>query len=192
MLHEYWMLVPDEDFVERLVPEMFSILQWFLDRLQPYENDDDASDDENDPLLLLGPLEWWNFIDWVPGWEAGVPPGANHQDGGSAIVSLQFVYTLHKAVKLLDAFGFAQRATRYRDLADTIATSVYTTCWHSERQLLADTPDQTSFSQHANVLGILTGSIPQRDWQSVMKRILQGAPDMADRKSTRLNSSHLA
>jgi hypothetical protein len=63
-------------------------------------------------------------------------------------------------------------AAHDRALAAKIAAAVYTLCWDPNRRLLADTPERKTFSQHGNILGILTDSIPPADQQRVMKVVL--------------------
>lgn len=48
----------------------------------------------------------------------------------------------------------------------------YKLCWDPSRRLLADTPAKASFSQHANILGVLADAIPQSDQQAVVKTVL--------------------
>jgi alpha-L-rhamnosidase len=57
-------------------------------------------------------------------------------------------------------------------LAKKIASAVYATCWNSTRALLADTPAQKDFSQHANILAVLTDAVPEAEQQAVMRRVL--------------------
>jgi alpha-L-rhamnosidase len=45
-------------------------------------------------------------------------------------------------------------------------------CWDEKRALFADTPEKKVFSQHANVLAVLTDAIPQTDQIPLLKRLL--------------------
>ncbi len=49
---------------------------------------------------------------------------------------------------------------------------IYARCWSPERRLLADTPDRTGFSEHANILGVLYDVIPTSEQQDVLRRIV--------------------
>jgi alpha-L-rhamnosidase len=49
---------------------------------------------------------------------------------------------------------------------------VYAHCYDKHRQLFSDTPEKRYFSQHANVLAILTDAIPRNEQPALMKRIL--------------------
>jgi hypothetical protein len=145
MVYDYWMLNKDSQFIQSMIPGMMDVLNWYERRI--------------DSSGLLGNMEWWNFVDWVnfKNWNFGTPPQSR---GRSAVLNLQFVYTLQKTAALLKAFGMPVKAGYYSSLANKIKNKVFQSCWDASRGLLADTPDKQNFSQHANSLAILTDAIP--------------------------------
>jgi alpha-L-rhamnosidase len=147
MVYDYWMLNDDPDFVKSMIPGMQETLNWFRNRI--------------DSTGMLGPVEWWNFVDWANSkdWDNGNPPAAHN--GNSSILSLQYVYTLEKAAAVFEAFKMNDFARDYRNLADKIKKAVYDNCFDSKRGLIADSPKKSTFSQHANVLAILTNTFPK-------------------------------
>ena len=147
MVYDYWMLNDDSTFVKSMIPGMQETLNWFRNRI--------------DSSGMLGPVEWWDFVDWTysKGWDNGNPPAAH--TGNSAILSLQYVYTLEKAAVVFDAYKMADMAVEYRNLADKIKNAVFSTCFDSNKGLIADSPEKNTFSQHANILAILTNSFPK-------------------------------
>jgi hypothetical protein len=156
MLHDYWRYRGDEAFVGEFLPGARGVLNWFEARISPSG--------------LLGPLEWWNFVDWVPEWPAGVPPlDAN---GQSSILSLQFAAALREAADLESVFGIPERAQHYRALRAKIIDAVRHHCLAESRRLITDTPSKKNFSQHANILAVLEDVIPSADQQIVMKTVL--------------------
>lgn len=161
MIHDYWMHRTDDKFIRKFRGGMEAVLRWHEDRLA-----------ENG---MLGPLEWWNFVDWSWPWndvekQGGVPPGV--RKGGSSIVSLQFAYTLRQAGDLFEYFGETEKARHYDQLADKITAATYLLCWDAKRGLLADTPEKNIFSDHANYLAVLTDALPLADQQPVLKRVM--------------------
>ena len=147
MVYDYWMLNDDSTFVKSMIPGMQETLNWFRNRI--------------DSTGMLGPVEWWDFVDWTysKGWDNGNPPAAH--TGNSSILSLQYVYTMEKAADVFDAYNMNCLATDYRNLADKIKKAVYSTCFDSNKGLIADSPEKITFSQHANVLAILTNTFPK-------------------------------
>jgi alpha-L-rhamnosidase len=160
MVHDYWMHRSDDVFVQRQLNTVSSVLDWHISRM--------GQDGLN------GPLEWWNFVDWCWPWSetdriGGVPPGAR---GGSSILSLQQAITLEQAAELMGHYGRLDLASKYRSLAQRIRTAVWSTCWDAQRGLLADTPQKQSFSQHANIFGVLSGAIPDSTQKGVLQRVM--------------------
>ena len=157
MLHDYWWYRGDPEFVRGYLHGARGVLDWFEARLAPSG--------------LLGPLEWWNFVDWVPAWNDGVPP----LDGGgqSSILSLQFAAALREAADLEAAFGIPERAEHYRAVRAKIIEGVRMKCWDRTRGLVADTAARKNFSQHANILAVLEDVVPPPDQPLVMKSVLE-------------------
>jgi len=156
MLHDYWRYRGEEAFVRQFLPGARGVLQWFEWRISPSG--------------LLGPLEWWNFVDWVPEWKSGVPP--LDADGQSSILSLQFAAALREGAELESALGLPERAEHYRALRAKIIDAVRHYCLAESRRLITDTPSKKHFSQHANVLAVLEDVIPAEDQPRVMKTVL--------------------
>jgi alpha-L-rhamnosidase len=161
MIHDFWMHRKDDAFVSAHLDGIASVLRWYTDKL--------ANNG------MLGSLSWWQFVDWS--WDGvdsirvgGVPPGVSK--GGSSIVTLQFAYTLQRAAQLMNAFGKKALAESYEQLAANLIRTTYTLCWDPERNLLADTYEKKEFSQHANILAILTGAIPEDQQQALLARVI--------------------
>ena len=156
MLHDFYMYRDDPDFVRRQVPGTRSVLDWFLRRQRP-----DG---------LLGKIEWWPFVDWGKDFEDGVPP--QDENGGSSVLTLQFIEALRYAAELEDAYGDPHLAQNYRQAANRAAQGIQEQCWNKGYGLLADTPAQQHFSQHANILGVWLDVIPVDRQKEVLTKIL--------------------
>jgi alpha-L-rhamnosidase len=156
MMHDLWWYHGDAAFLQQFLPGMRDVLGWFDRRMSPSG--------------LQGRLDWWNFVDWTPQFKNGVPP--QEADGQSSILSLQFAAALQNASDLESGFGSKAFAGQDRALEEKIAQDVYAKCWDASRGLLADTPARKDFSQHANILGVLTDAIPGKDQKSVMQKVL--------------------
>ena len=154
MVHDYWMHRDDPAFVRSFLTPIRGIVEWYEQYI--------------DETGLVGPVPWWNFVDWT--FDTGVPPGAD--EGHSAVISLQFAYVLDYATELAAAFDRPDEAAYYRRMASSLKEAVREQAWDAERGLLADTPNKDHFSQHANVLGVLTDLFPEEEKQAVMERVL--------------------
>ncbi|HET9804162.1 MAG TPA: family 78 glycoside hydrolase catalytic domain, partial [Candidatus Acidoferrum sp.] len=156
MVHDFWMYRGDEAFVRKQIGGTRTVLDWFLARQRA-----DG---------LLGKIPWWPFVDWGADFEAGESP--QEVDGGSSVMTLQFVEALRYAAELERKFGDANIAKNYEDAAERSTAAVRKLCWNEKYGLLADTPAQKHFSQHANILGIWLDVIPEKLQKEVLTKIL--------------------
>ena len=164
MIHDYWMYRDDSDFVSSFSLGIRNVLEWFENRIN----------DKN----MLGPLEWWNFVDWTEEWPwdnekriGGVPYGV--AEGNSSNLTLQYAYSLDLAAELFQDFGDDNISQKYRSIAQRIKQATFNFCWDQDKGLLAESPEKKIFSQHANIFGVLTDAIPEDLQAQVMQRVLK-------------------
>jgi len=156
MVHDFWMYRDDPAFVRSQLPGTRTVLSWYLQRQRP-----DG---------LLQNLPWWPFADWGQDFKDGVAP--EDENGGSAIIALQFVEALRNAAEMEAALGDAHQAEIYRAAAARAARAVRELCWNRQYGLIADTPAQKHFSQHANILAVWLDVIPAAQQKDVLTKIL--------------------
>jgi alpha-L-rhamnosidase len=155
MLHDFWIYRPDRAFAAQLLPGTRPLLAWFLARQRP-----DG---------LLSSLPGWTFIDTPQGVE-NFP--RHDAEGRSSVVTLQMIGALQAAAELEQDMGDPVLAERYRKQAKLAASGVYKLCWNAKLGLLADTPAQDSYSQHANLTAVLFDVIPKPDQAAVMRNVV--------------------
>jgi len=157
MVYDYWMLCRDEEFVKSMIPGIVGVLQWYESKI--------------DSTGMLGRMEHWNFVDWVESknWARGTPPGIDSSH--SAIINLQYVYTLQKASALMNGLNRKEQSRYYTNLANMVKSIVYKSCYDDGRGLVADSPEKDSYSQHANIMAVLTNTIPVDLQKTVMDKI---------------------
>ncbi|MFP5210501.1 MAG: alpha-L-rhamnosidase C-terminal domain-containing protein [Acidobacteriota bacterium] len=158
MLHDYWMYRPDPEPVRASLMGTRTVLHWF----EGYEQPDG----------LLKELPWWSFIDWVP---SGKIPTYDAQ-GESCMTTLEYLGALDDAAALEKGLGDALFASRYLTRAEHVRSGLYRECWNASRGLLAETPDRNSFSQQANILGVLYDVIPKNQQKEVLRKMLAIEP----------------
>ncbi|PHN06490.1 alpha-L-rhamnosidase [Flavilitoribacter nigricans DSM 23189 = NBRC 102662] len=163
MVSDYWMHRSDDEFVKSMLPGIRTVLEWHQEQIDP-------------ETQLLGTTKFWNFVDWTDEWpwdpvrdEGGVPP----TDGGSSILSLQLAYTLQAAIPLMEQFGEEHLADEYREWLSRLKAAIREHCWDEKRQLFADTPDKETYSQHANIMAILSNMVPAGEQAALLERSMQ-------------------
>jgi hypothetical protein len=119
---------------------------------------------------LMGKLPWWPFVDWGKDFDSGMPPQGD--DGGSAIITLQFIEALQYAAQLEDSFGNPQMANAYRTAAKHAIEGVRALCGDNRYGLIADDPSHQHYSQHANILAVWLDVVPKEKQKEVLEKIL--------------------
>ncbi len=155
MVHDYYMYVDDPAFVREMLPGVRAVLQFFAARQRP-----DGS---------LGPMPWWNYVDWTTEWDGGVPPrGPN---GESAPQDLQLLLAYDWASRLEEALGSRALAAEYREAAGRLRQAIRPLYWDAGKRLFADTPERRQFSQHSNVLAVLAGIVTGEEARDLVTRV---------------------
>jgi hypothetical protein len=156
MVYDYMMWSGDKKFTSEMSWGIENVLHWYEARMQ-----------DNG---LLGPLEWWNDVDWSPGYPNGTPPGI--RDGNSATFSLQYSISLQNASKIFNWLGDPAKANEYLTIAGKINKAVRELCYDPSRGLFAETPVKNFFSQHTNILAVLSGAVENQEKPVIMKKVL--------------------
>ncbi len=149
MVKDYTMLSGDSILAAEMLPGVRDVLAWFNRHIS-----------ENG---LLGNLEWAN------------PNGAAVN---SSLFSLYYAYSLGNTALVCDYLGLKDEAAKYREQSRNIASSVYNLSWDKTKNMLAETPEKTRFTIWDNIMGILTGVVPEDEQPALLKRIL-ALPEMS-------------
>ncbi|AHM61147.1 alpha-L-rhamnosidase [Flammeovirgaceae bacterium 311] len=156
MLHDYHMHRNDDAFTGEYVEKMSSILFWFEKQLRED--------------MLLGAMPWWSYVDVTKDWKGGSPPAFS--EGGSIVLTLQFIYALQEAVSLYKYHGKYDLANHFEQLSAQLQEAVKQKGFDSQRGLFADTPEKKQFSQHANIFAILTNTAAKEAQSDLFHRII--------------------
>ena len=156
MVHDYFMHRNDPAFVRERLAGVRGILDWYGRHV--------------DATGMLGPMPYWNYVDWTPRWDRGVPPGADN--GHSTAISLLYVYALQRAAELEKGSGTREAGVTYRARAEAVRAAVRARAWDSSRGLFRDAPDTSAYSQQTNVLAVLVDAVPITAQRGVMERVL--------------------
>ena len=168
MLHDFWMYQPEADAARRNLPGARAVLDWYAQQV--------GADD------LVGQTQGWNFIDWANGLSAREEASGQLRPAARCVVSLLYIGALRQAAELERAIGEPARAPALDAQSARLRSGVQARCWNQARGLYADTPEQTTFSQHANALAVLYDVAPRERQREILQRIVaQGrgidAPD---------------
>lgn len=162
MVHDYLFWRGDISFVKSLLPGMRAVLDFFTGL-----RDEDG--------LVHSPAGW-NYVDWVPAWESGEPPGAQRGQVCGPING-QYLYALRKAAEVEQACSEPEMASRFRRLGKETAAGAISRLWDPTRGLFADNLEHTIFSEHSQCLAVLSGWISARQRDSIAHNLF-AAPSL--------------
>lgn len=163
MVHDFLYWRQDLDLVKSYLPGVRANIQAFQRLI--------------DTNGLLRGAEGWNTIDWVPAWDrdAGVPPDGHK--GVSGLLNWQYVYALDLCADIERQVGDPEQAQWAGRKADELARTAAAAFWNESRGLLADTLAQDRFSEHTQLMALLSGRLEP----SKVERVTEGlfaAPDL--------------
>ncbi len=106
---------------------------------------------------LLDPTPYWNYTDWVDGWERGILPGADEEP--SAVTCLLYAAALRAAAEIMEALENALRAEEYRTRAERMSDAVNAHFFDAEAGLYRNVPTRREFSGHAVLWAVLSKTV---------------------------------
>ena len=164
MLHDHMMYIGDKAFLRAYLPTLDRILCFFDSHLR--------SDGLVDKVGgVNGQAPFWSFIDWAETWlpTEGMPTAG--LQGPITMESLLYVLGLQKAAELCEWLG-DEHAEGYRQRAHAVQTAIRVACM-DETGMITDGPGCPELSQHAQVFGILTGTLSREEGRRNLQRSME-------------------
>ncbi len=141
MVHDYWRYVDDPEFVHRMLAGVRAVLGFYEGYLKV-----DG---------LLGPMPWWNYVDWLPAFRNGTPPCEDHIM--PATIHLQLLLAYQWSADLEKAVGDPLYGDRSAARAQALSATIGQRFWSPEKRMFSEDLAHRQFSQHANSLAVLAG-----------------------------------
>jgi len=161
MVYDYALWRNDRSLIVSLMPTM----RYMLDNLLTKMNSDG---------FLRGDDAAWNFIDWVDEWSvkecSHIAPGI--EDRVNATYNWLFVYILGLAKKLEDYAGDKFLSARWEKAAADLAGKLLPEFWDSDRRLFKDDDSGKYFSEHSQILAIISGRLPEQHLKQLKNSLL--------------------
>ena len=118
---------------------------------------------------LVGKSQYHMFIDWY------LPKGGNsavNKDGNSAILTLNYAYSLKNAAEIFEWLGETSKASYYLGQSLKYAENARKLCFDEKRGLYADDPAHTFYDQRASILAILCDAHTKEESAQLMNKVL--------------------
>ena len=167
--------VGDLEMIRQFFPGMTQVVGWFMQR---YSKEG-----------LFASLQWWQFVDWINFWPIGCGCKAVQRKGDntiypSSIVNLQLLDALDAMVQMgKDASIRASEVDYYQQCANELRKNLRKTMWCQKRGLYADSPNLDQFSEHANLLAIMTGTADERQAKLIVENLFTQTDEKFARSS---------
>lgn len=155
MLHDLMLLEGDKNLIESYTREIQEVFDYYESLIN-----------ENG---LVGDSNYQMFIDWY------LPRGGNSAvniNGNSAILTLNYSYSLQNAANIMDWLGYRAKAKMYRDQGRKYAEITRKLCFDSTRGIYADDPEKTYYDQRASILAVLCGAHSKEENKALMQVLL--------------------
>lgn len=158
MVNDYAMHRSDDEFVRSMLGGVRTVLAWYLNQIDPEKG------------VLRARVPYWNFVDWSKGWWSGYAPEG--ENDSPTVNSLHLAYTLRQASELMNHYGYAAEAEAYRAEYDKLVKAVKKVAWDENRKMFADYAGAKTFSQHPNIMAILSDAIPASEQKRLFEKII--------------------
>lgn len=161
MLHDFALWRGDPAFVDQLMPTARGV----LDAMRRFCNSDG----------LLEAPNGWNFVDWVPTWEHGIPADGVRGVGGP--MNWTYAHALHAMAELERWRNEPELANRWQRQREGVVEGLGS-FWDEKRGLFSDDKNHRHFSEHANALALAGGFLDPQRAERVAGSLIE-APDLA-------------
>lgn len=159
--YAYWRR--DEAFVQSLLPGIRAMMHECL----AWQGGDG----------LVHAVPGWGFVDWVPEWDRGCPPGA--EAGDSSLVNLHLSRALGAWAELEAVCGEKGLIPWIGGLRARLNARIKSKYWSPESSLMADDSSRGHFSEHAQVWSLLSGVLTEAEQHACLRAWLSGAVTLA-------------
>jgi len=152
MIYDYLMLGKDPDFTGKFLNGIEAVVQFYQNYI--------------DSTGMVKHVPYTNHIESKSAfpWTENLEYLAQH--------NLLLTYTLQNAAKVFEFNAQPEKAKEYITLAEQINKATKQLCFDSKKGLFADTPEKKIYTQHVNVLAILSGALGTNGQKELMIKIL--------------------
>ena len=113
--------------------------------------------------------EYWDFVDWVPEWDYGVP---RVQKGEALTVyNLYYAYALRCGAFIASETGRKELSREYRRRFDELADMLFRYCYDREERFFKDGSETGTFSMHTAIWSILAELVTGSDAERMIKAV---------------------
>ncbi len=164
MLHDHMMYFGDRSFLLKYLPTMDAILGFF----ERHRKADGMVGSVGGPLGSA----FWSFVDWTPEWNTtfGSPTAA--QGGPLVYENLLYAHVLNLSAEVNEYLDRPEQAESYRHRSALVREAVRSSCIGRDG-LFQDGPGIEAYSQHVQVMAVLSGTVLGDEARQLIERTLE-------------------
>ncbi len=152
-IYDYYLYSGDKSFIQQIYPQMVSMMDFCLGRL-------------NDNGMVEGLSGDWVFIDWAP----------MSKQGEVSFEQLLFCRSLETMALCADLAGDSENVSRYQSMASSLKTKILNTFWSDEKQALLHNRVEGKLSddvtRYANMFAIFFEYLDDEKEQAIKEHVL--------------------
>ena len=155
MLRDYLEYTHDIDFVYEYTGTADRILTYFEKNVR-----------ENG--LICG-SEYWDYADWVPGWENGVPISSSEE--AITIYNMYYAYALKCAEEICSRVGRYGLAGEYKERYMSLKRKITAECYNDKKGLYKDGSCTERYSMHTIIWAVLSEIVTGAEARNMLLRL---------------------
>lgn len=156
LLRSYMEYSGDLDFCAQYIPVIDKMFAFFDKQIK-------------EEGYIIAVKEWWNYVDWVPGWERGTVPIG--QGEALTIYNLYYACALKDAKYMCEKVGRIGLAEEYGARYEQIKKIINENCFDSERGLYRNGSKAREFSMHTIMWAVLAELVEGDEAKKMMSHI---------------------
>ena len=156
MIYDYYMNSGDIELVKKTIGACETIFNAFVGLM-----DEDG---------LICSSQFWDFIDWVDGWDYGVPSPYN--DKPLTIHNMMYAAALKYMAEIYEFIGRSGSAQDYYRLYEKYKGLINSKCYNKAEGLYENRGGSNTYSQHNQVWAVLGGLVTGDDAKKLLLRML--------------------
>jgi len=156
MVYDYYMYSGDDTLVNKVIGIIDTIMTAFGLRM----NADG----------LVGKTGFWEFVDWVDGWENGSPNRSDEEP--LTVYNLMYSAALLYGAQLCRWIGRDGIAREYEERKKSLDEKINCLCYDQETGLFANVPNGKTYSQHCQLWAVIAETVSEEKAEKLMNTML--------------------
>ncbi len=155
MLYDYFNCTGDAGFVYKQISVMDKILCFFNSSVR------DSG--------LIRKSEYWDYVDWVPGWYNGAP--TKDDNDAITVYNMYYATALKYAAEICTKVGRNGLADEYNARYIELKAKIREFCFDKDKQMFKDGSESNRYSMHTVIWAIISGIADENEINKMLPKL---------------------